>query len=172
MSSVVSHTAGRTLQRTRKPDLASIVRGSATTLADRLSAHQKKAFGAIAACRTAKLGGQRFCCDDCGFEKFVYHSCRHRACPKCQTQARQKWLADRKAELLPVPYFHLVFTLPHSLNPLIGWNEKHAGIAVVPGQQSRRCSGTAPAQWHRRAPAVRSRGKRGRTITSQNQRQV
>ena len=123
MSSAVSHTAGRTLQR--NTELAAIVRGSATTLADRLSANQKKAFGAIAACRTAKLGGQRFSCDDCGFEKFVYHSCRHRACPKCQTQARQKWLADRKAELLPVPYFHLVFTLPHSLNPLIGWNEKN-----------------------------------------------
>ncbi len=123
MSPVVSHTAERTLQR--KIDLAAIVRGSADTVSDRLSPNQKKAFGAIAACRTAKLGGQRFSCDDCGFEKFVYHSCRHRACPKCQTQARQKWVNDRKAELLPVPYFHLVFTLPHSLNPLIGWNQKN-----------------------------------------------
>lgn len=77
------------------------------------------------ACRTSKLGGQRFACDDCGYQRYVYHSCRHRACPKCQTQARQQWVNDRKAELLPVPYFHLVFTLPHSLNPLIGWNEKN-----------------------------------------------
>ena len=111
--------------RRSRCDLAAIVAGSAHTIRDRLSPTQRKAFGAIAACRTAKLGGQRFRCDDCGFEKFVYHSCRHRACPKCQTQARQKWVNDRKAELLPVPYFHLVFTLPHSLNPLIGWNEKN-----------------------------------------------
>lgn len=123
MSSVVLHTAERT--RKRKPELADIVRGSSILDTNRLSPTQKKAFGAIMACRTAKLGGQRFSCDDCGFEKFVYHSCRHRACPKCQTQARQKWVNDRKAELLPVPYFHLVFTLPHSLNPLIGWNQKN-----------------------------------------------
>ncbi|MDB5336605.1 MAG: hypothetical protein JWN70_2224 [Planctomycetaceae bacterium] len=71
------------------------------------------------------LGGQRFACDDCGYERYVYYSCRHRACPKCQTQARQEWLKERQAELLPVPYFHLVFTLPHDLNPLLGWNEKN-----------------------------------------------
>ncbi|MEO2031789.1 MAG: IS91 family transposase [Planctomycetaceae bacterium] len=123
MSTAVSSTAEQ--PRQRKPELADIVRGSAILVTDRLSPTQRKAFGAITACRTAKLGGQRFSCDDCGYERYVYHSCRHRACPKCQTQARQKWVNDRKAELLPVPYFHLVFTLPHSLNPLIGWNEKN-----------------------------------------------
>lgn len=85
----------------------------------------RKAFGAILACRTALLGGQRFACEDCDYVRYVYHSCRHRACPKCQTQARSQWVQNRKQELLAVPYFHLVFTLPHALNPLIGWNEKN-----------------------------------------------
>jgi hypothetical protein len=124
MPAAVLHTAGRTLHG--KTELADIVRLCQTQLhVESFSPAQRKAFGAIMACRTSKLGGHRFDCDDCGYQRYVYHSCRHRACPKCQTQARQQWVNDRKAELLPVPYFHLVFTLPHSLNPLIGWNEKN-----------------------------------------------
>ncbi len=124
MPIAVLDTADRTLRR--KTELADIVRLCQTQLhAESFSPAQRKAFGAILACRTSKLGGHRFDCDDCGYQRYVYHSCRHRACPKCQTQARQQWVNDRKAELLPVPYFHLVFTLPHSLNPLIGWNEKN-----------------------------------------------
>lgn len=109
---------------TRKVELADVIRSCHAALSEvPLSSSQRKALGAIMACRTAALGGQRFLCDDCGYERFVYHSCRHRACPKCQTQARQQWLEQRTSELLPVPYFHQVFTLPHALNPLIGWNE-------------------------------------------------
>ena len=124
MSTAVLPAAELTLRR--NTELADIVRLCESQLhMESFSPAQHKAFGAIAACRTARLGGQRFFCDDCGYQRYVYHSCRHRACPKCQTQARQQWVADRKTELLPVPYFHLVFTLPHSLNSLIGWNEKN-----------------------------------------------
>jgi len=73
----------------------------------------------IEACRTAQLGGHAEHCPSCGFERYAYNSCRNRHCPKCQTFTRVQWVEDRKAELLPVPYFHLVLTLPHTLNPLI-----------------------------------------------------
>ena len=69
-------------------------------------------MGAITACRTAALGGHVEQCDDCGATRIAYNSCRNRHCPKCQGAARVAWLADRQAELLPVPYFHVVFTLP------------------------------------------------------------
>jgi Putative transposase/Transposase zinc-binding domain len=70
-------------------------------------------------CRTAQLGGHSEQCPHCGFERYAYNSCRNRHCPKCQTLTRAQWVADRQAELLPVPYFHCVFTLPHGLNPLV-----------------------------------------------------
>src|ERR1700676_5532575 len=73
---------------------------------------ERRIMGAITACRTAALGGHVEACDDCGASRIAYNSCRNRHCPKCQTAARETWLADRQAELLPVPYFHLVFTLP------------------------------------------------------------
>ena len=73
----------------------------------------------IEACRTAQLGGHAEHCPSCGFERYAYNSCRNRHCPKCQTFTRVQWVEDRKAELLPVPSFHLVLTLPHTLNPLI-----------------------------------------------------
>jgi len=73
---------------------------------------ERRALAAIAACRTAALGGHVERCDDCGLTRVAYNSCRHRACPKCQGAARAQWLANREAELLPVPYFHVVFTLP------------------------------------------------------------
>jgi len=69
-------------------------------------------MGAIAACRTAALGGHLEQCDACGLTRVAYNSCRNRHCPKCQGAARAEWLAARKAELLPAPYFHVVFTLP------------------------------------------------------------
>jgi hypothetical protein len=73
---------------------------------------ERRVMGAITACRTAILGGHVEACDDCGATRIAYNSCRNRHCPKCQGQTRTKWLTDRQAELLPVPYFHLVFTLP------------------------------------------------------------
>lgn len=83
-----------------------------------LCAAQAKAWRAIAACRSAALGGARLRCDGCGVEQWRWHSCRNRHCPRCQKQAADTWRRARIAELLDVPYAHLVFTLPHELNPL------------------------------------------------------
>lgn len=79
-----------------------------------------KVWRAILACRTAALGGHVESCTRCGRSRHVYHSCRNRHCPRCQTRAKEAWLAARQREVLPVLYFHLVFTLPHALNSLIG----------------------------------------------------
>ena len=83
-----------------------------------LSTPQAKAWRAIVGCRTPALGGQQFRCDGCGAEQWRWHSCRNRHCPQCQTRQRDAWRAARLAELLDVPYCHLVFTLPHELNAL------------------------------------------------------
>ena len=89
-----------------------------------LSSGQSKTMRHIETCRTAALGGHIEVCNHCGFQKNAYNSCRDRHCPKCQTLVKEKWLSARKAELLPCPYFHNVFTLPHELNPLILTNKK------------------------------------------------
>jgi len=70
-------------------------------------------------CRTPNLGGHLHRCNHCGAERIRYHSCRNRHCPTCQQIPRERWIEARKSELLPAPYFHIVFTLPHELNPLI-----------------------------------------------------
>ena len=75
-------------------------------------------------CRTAYLGGHIERCDHCGAGRVTYHSCRNRHCPKCQSMPRERWLEARKKELLPVIYFHTVFTLPHELNAIIFINKK------------------------------------------------
>src|SRR5215469_5213782 len=80
--------------------------------AGRLGRIERRIMGAITACRTAVLGGHVEQCDDCGETRIAYNSCRNRHCPKCQGLARAQWLADRQGELLPVPYFHVVFTVP------------------------------------------------------------
>jgi Putative transposase/Transposase zinc-binding domain len=90
-----------------------------------LTPAQRKAVWAITHCRTAALGGHREWCPACGFERYSYHSCRNRHCPKCQSTATAAWVAARQEELLPVPYFHNVFTLPHELNPLILYSERN-----------------------------------------------
>jgi hypothetical protein len=87
-----------------------------------LSFQQMGVLRAIARCRTAALGGHIDSCPQCGHRAISYNSCRSRHCPKCQAQARQRWLAARDRELLGVPYFHVVFTLPHELNRLCGQN--------------------------------------------------
>src|SRR5881296_22170 len=84
----------------------------------------RRAMQAIETCRTAALGGHRETCDTCGAERIAYNSCRNRHCPKCQTLAKERWLAARRAELLPVEYFHVVFTLPHALNALAQGNPR------------------------------------------------
>jgi hypothetical protein len=84
---------------------------------NKLTSHQKKVMSAITNCRTAVLGGHKERCTDkkCGFERYAYNGCRDRHCPKCNGLKREKWVADRKADALPVPYFHIVFTLPTQL---------------------------------------------------------
>jgi hypothetical protein len=83
-----------------------------------LSVQQRSVLRAIARCRTAALGGHLDRCDACGHQAISYNSCRNRHCPKCQAQARERWLHARERELLDVPYVHVVFTLPHALLPL------------------------------------------------------
>ena len=90
----------------------------------RLPAHHWKILNALLACRTARLGGHVYRCLDCGEEHFVPHSCRNRHCPACQRALAEDWLNQQEAQLLPVPYFHVVFTLPHVLNPLIQQNQR------------------------------------------------
>ena len=110
------------MARDGRLDLAAILR---THGDEYLASHpapnrtQMKAWRAILACRTPALGGHLDACDACGTRRHVYHSCRNRHCPQCQTRAKEAWIAQRGRELLPVPYFHLVFTLPHALNGLV-----------------------------------------------------
>ena len=80
--------------------------------AGHLSLHQLKVMSAIEHCRTAAMGGHVEACEDCGHRRIAYNSCRNRHCPKCQGAAARAWLAEREADLLPVGYFHVVFTLP------------------------------------------------------------
>jgi hypothetical protein len=97
-------------------ELGDVLRRYGGAYLDRNAAHlgrgERRVMGAVAACRTAALGGHVDQCDACGGVRISYNSCRHRNCPRCQGSAQQEWLAARKAELLPVPYFHVVFTLP------------------------------------------------------------
>lgn len=110
----------------RSPELADIFRayGESYRQAHPLPRAQLKVMRAIESCRTAALGGHLQQCDTCGYQQPVYNSCRNRHCPKCGSLAKAQWLEDRKADLLPVGYFHLVFTLPHELNPLVLVNKK------------------------------------------------
>ena len=102
--------------------LAEVLRchGPAYLAAHPLSVAKARVWRAILACRTAALGGHVETCQACGTTRHLYHSCRNRHCPLCQTRAKEAWLAARQREVLPVRYFHLVFTLPHDLNGLIG----------------------------------------------------
>src|SRR5438552_13269899 len=83
-----------------------------------------KVLNAILRCRTAALGGHADACSKCGHEAVSYNSCRNRHCPKCQANARDRWLEAREKELLPTRYVHVVFTLPHELAPLALQNKK------------------------------------------------
>jgi hypothetical protein len=89
-----------------------------------VSAAQQKVIDALLACRTAQLGGHAERCPQCGFERYAYSSCRNRHCPKCQTWATAQWVEAQRAELLPTPYFHTVFTVPHDLNALMLENKR------------------------------------------------
>jgi uncharacterized paraquat-inducible protein A len=87
-----------------------------------LSAPQRKVFRDICACRTAALGARFEQCNHCSHQTTLFHSCRNRHCPKCQSTARDYWLDRTAKELLPVPYSHVIFTLPGALTPLLRQN--------------------------------------------------
>jgi len=109
-------------------EVADIVRAVGNRFWEKHKSHfawvHRKVLDAIVRCRTAALGGHRDKCTRCGHLTASYNSCRNRHCPKCQGNVRAKWLAARSAELLPVPYFHIVFTLPHELSALILQNKR------------------------------------------------
>jgi hypothetical protein len=113
-------------EKRARPELADVFRqyGESYQRTHRLSASQQKVMRALSVCRTQELGGHLDRCDACGFERPAYNSCRNRHCPKCQSLAKARWLEKQTAELLPVGYFHLVFTLPHEFNRLILANKK------------------------------------------------
>ena len=91
--------------------------------AGHVSLAQLKVMSAIETCRTAALGGHVERCEDCAHERVAYNSCRNRHCPKCQGAAARQWLAEREAELLPAPYYHVVFTLPASIGAIAFQNK-------------------------------------------------
>jgi hypothetical protein len=99
------------------PELGDLLRrhGEHYAAAHQVSSVQHKVIRALSQCRTAALGGHLEACDRCGNRRAVYHSCRNRHCPKCQSLAQADWTRARRADLLPVEYFHVVFTLPHEL---------------------------------------------------------
>src|SRR4030081_1178313 len=103
-------------------EVADILRALGDRFLDRHQSNfnyqQLKAYRAILKCRTAALGGHLDSCPKCGHQAISYNSCRNRHCPKCQTQARERWIAARERELLATSYFHVVFTVPHELNVL------------------------------------------------------
>jgi hypothetical protein len=119
-------------ERSARPELADVFRshGESYQRTHRLLAAQQKVMRAVSVCRTQELGGHLDRCDACGFERPAYNSCRNRHCPKCQSLAKAQWLKKQTSELLPVGYFHLVFTLPHELNRLILAHKK-IGLSLL-----------------------------------------
>lgn len=112
-----------------------------------MSPEQRKVMAAIAACRTASLGGHSETCEHCGTMRNSYNSCRNRHCPKCQTMTKEEWLQKRKQELLPCGYFHMVFTLPHALNPLILANGKELLACLFQAVRNTILAFGADPQW-------------------------
>ncbi|MCP4003154.1 MAG: transposase, partial [bacterium] len=90
----------------------------------RVPGPERRVLSAISTCRTAACGGHIDRCDRCDHQQIAYNSCRNRHCPKCQATARRRWLSDRQRDLLPVEYFHVVFTIPHLLASLALQNRK------------------------------------------------
>jgi hypothetical protein len=105
-----------------RPTVAEVMRSCLDEFLDqhgaRLTPEQRRALKDLTACRTAALGGHILGCPECGHLQIAYNSCGNRHCPTCQATEAARWLEARAAELLPVPYFHLVFTLPNALDPI------------------------------------------------------
>lgn len=105
-------------------DLQTIL-GSFLSRGQRLSPRQWQVCSHIQACRTVALGGLQLHCDHCDYDVPQYHACRDRHCPRCQQRASRRWCEQQQAAVLPVTYYHLVFTLPHTLNP---WVQLHSQV--------------------------------------------
>lgn len=118
-------TAGSGAGQAKSITLGEVVRAALDdgSQAPRLPPHHWKVLRAIAACHTPALGGHQYQCAHCGKEHFVPHSCGNRHCPSCQKLNSAHWLEQQVEHLLPIPYFHVVFTLPHELNPLVQYNQ-------------------------------------------------
>src|ERR1035437_3853769 len=135
-------------------EVADLVRAAGRAFIERsrrwITWQHLKVLRAIARCRTAALGGHLDECIDCGYRPAIsYNSCRDRHCPKCQANARHRWLTARRQELLPTRYVHVVFTLPHELAPLALQNKK----LPVPSLAADQC---------RNSPRSRSRSQASR----------
>ena len=126
MPSVATQTAGSLESARPHYEVADIFReyGEQYRRSHSLPLSDLKVMHAIEICRTAYLGGHLERCDRCGFERIAYNSCWNRHCPKCQALAKAEWLENSKTELLPVEYFHNVFTIPHELNQVALCNKK------------------------------------------------
>lgn len=113
-------------EKIKRPEVADVMRqrGEAYRQVHKLPLQQLKVMGAIEACRTVGLGGHIDKCNSCGYERPSYNSCRNRHCPKCQALARERWLEARTRDLLPISYFHVVFTIPDRLNRLALTNKR------------------------------------------------
>ncbi len=109
-----------------RPEVADVFRehGAAFIAGNGIATDQQRVLRDLVLCRTAALGGHLNRCDHCGHEEISYNSCGNRHCPKCQGRAQAKWLIDREADLLEVPYFHVVFTLPAEIGPLALQNRR------------------------------------------------
>ncbi len=117
-------SCGQPPPRVAGPSLAAVLQAGINGSSPSLPKRHWRIINALLACRTPLLGGHRYLCRECGQTHFVPHSCRNRHCPVCQGAGARAWLAKQQQALLPVPYFHLVFTLPHVLNPLIQQNQR------------------------------------------------
>ena len=111
-------------------EVADILRGLGPGLRDGLSRDQHRAVNAILACRTAALGGHVSACEDCDHIDVAYNSCRNRHCPKCQASAARDWLEARRRDLLPVAYYHVVFTLPDPIARIAFQNKREVYDAL------------------------------------------
>ncbi len=132
-----------------KPTVADVLRlhGRDYLCSHALSTPQAKAWRAICACRTAALGGQCMACGDCGHSHWQYHSCRNRHCPSCGARAKDAWLQARIAQVLDVPYTHLVFALPHEFNGLYRQQPRVVIDALFASVQQTLSAFAANARW-------------------------
>jgi Putative transposase/Transposase zinc-binding domain len=129
-------------------ELGEILRGCWDSLdLSKYSPHQLRTLKAIRDCRTAALGGHIDACDGCGSLKISYNSCRNRHCPKCQGIEKEMWMIAREEELLPVTYFHVVFTLPHELNDLCRYDPQAMYNLLFDSAWATLCQFGADKRW-------------------------